>query len=76
MIQKGIIVGDRVPVLNCVIDAAPMFVGSAYYLRSLVPNLLAKVATIEDMFFGFLLLVTEDEKGWSNEASFSEVVPS
>ena len=75
MIHKGIVVSDRVLVLNCVIDAASMLIGFAHYLRSLVPNLLVEVAAIEEMFFGFLLLAVEDAKGWSNVASFSKVVP-
>jgi hypothetical protein len=74
-IQKWVFVGDVVPVLYCVIDVASMMVEFVHYLRALVPDLLAVATSIKEMFFGFLLLIVEDAEGWSNEASFPEVVP-
>jgi hypothetical protein len=50
-------------------------IGFAHDLRALIPYLLAVTASIEEMFFGFLLLVEEHTKGWPNEASFPEVIP-
>ena len=64
-----------VPVLYCVIDTASVLVGSAHDLRALIPDLLVVTTSIKEMFFGILLLVAEYTKGWSNEASFPEVVP-
>jgi hypothetical protein len=50
-------------------------IGFVHDLRALIPYLLAVTASIEEMFFGFLLLVEEHTKGWPNEASFPEVIP-
>jgi len=60
VIQKWVVVDDMVPILDCVIDVAPMLVGFAHYLRSLVPDLLVVVASIKETFFGFLLLIVEN----------------
>jgi hypothetical protein len=52
-----------------------VLIGFAHDLRALIPYLLAVTASIEEMFFGFLLLVAEHTEGWPNEASFPEIIP-
>ena len=62
--------------LDCVIDVVPVLVGPAHDLRTLIPNLLTVAAPIEEVFFGFFLLLAKYTKRGSDEASFSEIVPS
>jgi hypothetical protein len=57
MVQERAFVGDAVPVLDCVIDVVPVLTSLAHNLRTLIPYTLAVVAPIEEMFFGFFLLI-------------------
>ena len=63
-----------VPVLYCIIDVVSVSIGFVHDLRALIPYLLAVTASIEELFFGFLLLVAEHIEGWPNEASFPKVI--
>ena len=64
------------PVCNSVDDAVSFAVRGAHDLCTLIPYTLAIAASIEEMFFGFFLLLEKHTEGGSDEATFPEIVPS
>ena len=50
--------GDRLPISECVPDATSVSVGVFHGLGPPIPDLLTVVAIVEEMFHGFLSLLT------------------
>jgi hypothetical protein len=57
MVQEHAFVGDAILMLDCVIDVVPVLTSLVHNLRTLIPYSLAIAAPIEEMFFGFFLLI-------------------
>ena len=62
--------------LNCFIDVVPVLPHPAHDLCTLIPYVLTISASIEEVLFGFFLLLEKYTKGGFDEALFSEIVPS
>ena len=60
----------------CFIDAISVLPRPAHDLSALIPYVLTISASIEEVLFGFFLLLAEHADGGSNEALFSKIVPS
>jgi hypothetical protein len=68
--------GDRIPVRNRIPDAASISVGEFHGLGPPIPDLLTVMTFVEEMFHGFLSLVTKGTPGGAYKASFYKIIPS
>ena len=68
--------GDRIPIRNHIPDAASISVGSFHGLGPPILNLLTVMTFVEEMFHGFLSLVTKGTPGRAYKASFYKIIPS
>jgi hypothetical protein len=67
--------GDHIPVRNYIPDAASIYVGVFHGLGPPILDQLTVVAVIEEVFHGFLSLLTEGAPGGAHKASFYNIIP-
>ena len=67
--------GERIPVCNHIPDVAYVSVGAFHGLGPPILDLLTVVAFVEDMFHGFLSLLTKGAPRGAYKASLYKIIP-